>query len=117
MSNEIKILYNANCSKSRKTLKLLLDRNITPVIVDYLNEPIVLELIEEILFKLNKGPRDIMRKKELQYTKNNIDNKNLGSSELIELMLKYPILIERPIVLANNKAIICRPPERVIEIL
>ncbi len=75
------------------------------------------EKLKEILAQLGYLPRDLMRKKEEVYTELDLDNPSLSDDSLIDFMIKHPILIERPIVLANGKAALGRPPERVLEIL
>ncbi|MCG8324656.1 MAG: arsenate reductase (glutaredoxin), partial [Thiotrichales bacterium] len=86
-------------------------------IIEYLKTPPAEDEIRDILGKLNLSPRDLMRRKEAEYRDNDLDNDNLSDEELIGAMIANPILIERPIVLANNKAAIGRPPESVLEIL
>ena len=113
----ITIYHNPKCSKSRQTLELLVKQGIKPVINEYLKIPPTAEKIKEILKKLGYAPRDLMRKKEDAYTEHNLDNPSLSDDELIEFMIKHPVLIERPILLANEKAAIGRPPEQVLEIL
>ena len=113
----VTIYHNPKCSKSRQTLELLVKQGIKPVINEYLKIPPTAEKIKEILKKLGYTPRDLMRKKEGAYTEHNLDNPSLSGDDLIEFMIKHPVLIERPIVLANEKAAIGRPPEQVLEIL
>ena len=113
----ITIYHNPKCSKSRQTLELLVKQGIKPIINEYLKIPPTAEKIKEILKKLGYAPRDLMRKKEDAYTKHSLDNASLSGDDLIEFMIKNPVLIERPIVLANEKAAIGRPPEQVLEIL
>ena len=111
------IYHNPKCSKSRQTVELLVKQGIKPVLNEYLKVPPTVEKIKEILSKLGYAPRDLMRKKEDTYNEYNLDNPTLSDDDLIEFMVKHPILIERPIVLANEKAAIGRPPEQVLEIL
>ena len=113
----ITIYHNPKCSKSMKTLELLVKQGIKPAINEYLKIPPTAEKIKEILKKLGYAPRDLMRKKEDAYTEHNLNNPSLSGDDLIEFMIKHPVLIERPIVLANEKAAIGRPPEQVLEIL
>jgi arsenate reductase (glutaredoxin) len=112
------ILYhNTKCSKSCQTLDLLRERGIMPDIIEYLKSPPNAEKLQEILNLLDLMPRDLMRMKEDVYAKFGLDDPSLSKAELIDFMVKYPILIERPILLANGKAAIGRPPEKVLEIL
>lgn len=111
------IYHNPNCSKSRQTLELLEKQGIAPTIIEYLKTPPTKEKLKEILAQLGFSPRDLLRKKEDEYAALDLDNSSLSDDELIDFMIKHPILIERPIVLANGKAALGRPPERVLEIL
>lgn len=111
------IYHNPRCSKSRQTLQLLRDNNIEPTIVLYLDTPLTKAALKKLLQQLNMSPRDIMRKNEPVYKALNLDDKALADSALINAMIENPILIERPIVINGDKAIIGRPPEKVLEIL
>jgi arsenate reductase (glutaredoxin) len=113
----VTVYHNPNCSKSRQTIELLVKQGIKPVLKEYLKTPPTVEEIKEILRKLGCAPRDLMRKKESTYTKHDLENPSLSDDSLIEFMIKHPILIERPIVLANEKAAIGRPPEQVLKII
>ena len=113
----VTIFHNPRCTKSRQTLELLIKQGIKPVINQYLITPPTVEKIKEILRKLGYAPRDLMRKKEDVYVEHNLDSQTLSDDYLIDCMIKHPILIERPIVLTNEKAAIGRPPEKVLEIL
>lgn len=111
------IYHNPRCSKSRATLQLLEQRGITPLVVEYLNQPPTAEQLRQILDLLSKTPREIMRRKEAEYLANNLDDSDLSDDELIAAITENPKLLERPIVLANGKAAIGRPPEDVLDIL
>ena len=111
------IFHNPKCSKSRQTLELLKEKGITPAIVEYLKTPPTAETLKDILTQLGMAPRDLMRKKEDIYTELKLDDSSLSDDALIDVMVKHPILIERPIVLANGKAALGRPPELVLDIL
>ena len=111
------LYHNSKCSKSRQTLDLLRDRGIVPDIIEYLKSPPSAEKLQEILGLLGLMPRELMRRKEDVYTECGLDNESLSEADLIDFMVKHPILIERPIVLTNGKAAIGRPPEKVLEIL
>lgn len=111
------IFHNPRCSKSRQTLELLEKQGITPTVIEYLKTPPTGKKLEEILTLLGLAPRDLMRRKEALYAECELDNPALSDDDLIGFMIKHPILIERPIVLANGKAALGRPPEKVLEIL
>ena len=113
----IKIYHNPRCTKSRETLQLLESKGIKPEVVEYLKHPPTAAELQDILKKLGIKPRELIRTKEPEYKENGLDDKSLSDAELIEAMLRIPKLIERPIVLANDKAAIGRPPENVLAIL
>lgn len=113
----VKIYHNPRCQKSRQALQLLNERNIEPVVIEYLKNPPSVEELNELLQLLGIEPRQLMRTKEAEYKENGLDNENLDRQSLLEAMVKLPKLIERPIVIANGKAIIGRPPEAVLTLL
>ena len=113
----ITIYHNPKCSKSRQTLELLKENGITPTVIEYLKTPPTAETLKAILGQLGMAPRDLMRKKEDVYAELKLDNPSLSDDALIGFMIAHPILIERPIVLANGKAALGRPPEQVLDIL
>ncbi|HIG07681.1 MAG: arsenate reductase (glutaredoxin) [Methylococcales bacterium] len=114
---KVTIYHNPRCSKSRQTLQLLQDQGIEPEIIKYLETPLNAEEISSILTKLAIEPRALLRKSEPDYKSAGLNDTSLDSEALIRAMAEYPKLIERPIVLANNKAAIGRPPENVLTIL
>ncbi|MCJ8314483.1 MAG: arsenate reductase (glutaredoxin) [Saccharospirillaceae bacterium] len=111
------IYHNPRCSKSRQTLALLEANNITPEIVLYLETPPTKSTLKKIIQQLNISPRELLRKGEESYKTNSLKNKELTDEQLIDFMLEFPKLIERPIVIHNNKAVLGRPPENVLEII
>ena len=113
----VTIYHNPKCSKSRQTLELLGEKGITPTIIEYLKNPPTAEQLKEILSQLRIAPRDLMRKKEDAYEELRLENPSLTDKDLIGFMVDHPILIERPIVVANGKAALGRPPEQVLDIL
>ncbi len=113
----VKIYHNPRCSKSRLTLQLIQKQGIEPEIIEYLKTPPTASELEDILQKLDMQPRELMRKNEAEYKATGMDNTELNSQQLVKGMVDSPKLIERPIVLANGKAAIGRPPEAVLEIL
>jgi len=113
----ITIYHNPRCSKSRETLQLLKNHGIEPVIIEYLKSPPSAEELDSILQKLGMEPRELMRTKEAEYKELGLADKSLDRLALIDAMIKHPILIERPIVVANGKAAIGRPPEAILSIL
>ena len=113
----VTIYHNPQCSKSRATLQVLEEKKIEPTIVEYLKTPPDARTLDELLTKLGMEPRDLMRKHEAEYKDNNLDNESLSRDELIQAMIDFPKLIERPIVVSNGKVAIGRPLENVLDIL
>ena len=111
----MEILHNPRCSKSRATLNIILENNIQPNIRLYLDDPLSVEEIRNLLIKLDTTADQIVRKNEEVYKKLNL--KDSDQELLIENISKNPILLERPIVVKGEKAIIGRPPENVMKLL
>lgn len=114
---KVTIYHNPRCSKSRQTLELLYQQGIEPEIIEYLKTPPDKSTLKKILKLLNIKPRELMRKREPAYKEAGLENDGLNDDQLLTALLENPILIERPIVLANGKATIGRPPESVLTIL
>ncbi len=113
----VTIYHNPRCSKSRQTLALLQEKGIEPEIIEYLKTPPDADTLKKLLKLLDMQPRDLMRKKEAPYKALSLADESLSDDDLIRAMVENPILIERPIVVANGKAAIGRPPESVLDIL
>tara|TARA_B100000902_G_C27218039_1_gene868089 strand:- start:93 stop:446 length:354 start_codon:yes stop_codon:yes gene_type:complete len=116
IKKEVVIFHNPRCSKSRKALDILQENGISPKIVQYLKKPPTKEEISLILQKLNKEPIDIIRKNETFY-KENLKSLSLDREGWIETLSKHPILIERPIIIRGEKAVLGRPPENVLKLI
>ncbi|MGD2053020.1 MAG: arsenate reductase (glutaredoxin) [Gammaproteobacteria bacterium] len=117
MTSAIKIFHNPRCSKSRQTMQLIESIGFIPEVIEYLKQPPGYDELAEVLGLLGMEPRELMRSGEKAYQENNLDDPGLSREDLIKAMIDNPILIERPIVIHNGKAIIGRPPEKVREIL
>ena len=113
---DVTIYHNPRCSKSRQALQLLRDQGIEPTIVEYLKQPPDAPHIERLLNMLGMNPRELMRKSEEEYRALGLDNPELSPAMLIKAMADYPVLLERPIVVAYGKAVVGRPPEKVLDI-
>ncbi len=114
---EAKIFYNPDCNTCRTTMGLLRSANVDAEVVEYLKEPPSAEQIKEILALLGVGPRALLRTKEPAYREEGLDDLSIDDDAIITAMVKHPVLIQRPIVIANGKAVIGRPPEKVFDIL
>ena len=110
----IKIFHNPRCSKSRQTLTILEDNGIDVDIIEYLKESPNKETLLQIINLLDIKPRDLIRKGETVYKEKHLNRENLTDDDLLQFMVDNPILIERPIVYDDNRAIIGRPPENVL---
>ena len=112
----MKYYHNPRCSKSRQGLEILNKERIFPEIINYINNPITFEGLKLIISKLDIVPESLIRKNEPIY-KENFKNKSLSSIDCIQAMIDYPKLMERPILEIDDKAIIGRPPERLLELI
>ncbi|MCW8924126.1 MAG: arsenate reductase (glutaredoxin) [Gammaproteobacteria bacterium] len=112
-----RIYLNPNCSKCRSSMQLLDDKGINPDVTEYLNKPPSVEELNEILDLLSMEPRELMRQHEAPYKALNLADESLSRDALIQAMVDNPILIERPIVIHNGRAVIGRPPEKILDIL
>ena len=114
--SEITIWHNPRCSKSRQTLQLLKDNGHNPEVVEYVNSAPDRTQILQALVKLGLSAHDLIRTGEAIYKELGL-SKETPDKVLVQAMHEHPILIERPVVFANDKASIGRPPEDVLEIL
>ena len=112
----VQIYHNPRCSKSRQALALLEEKGVQAEVVEYLKTPPTSEELKDILQKLGKSPMQLMRKGEADF-KEHVKGKELDDEALIALMIAYPKLIERPIVINGDRAALGRPPESVLDIL
>ncbi len=112
----MKIYHNPRCRKSRETLQLIEDRGQKPEIIEYLKTPPSKAELTHLIKLLGIEPMDLIRKGEEEF-KTHYKGKSLSDDGWIEAMITHPKLIERPIVVLGNKAILGRPPENVLELL
>jgi len=112
-NNDTLMYHNSRCSKSRKTLQLLEDRGETPIVVEYLKDPPSEQRLKQLVKLLGY---DILRTAEPEYQQSGL-SQDSTHDEIVAAITRYPKLLQRPIVVKNEKAIIGRPPENVLEIL
>ena len=117
MNKEIIFYHNPKCSKSRKVLEIIKSKNIEPTIILYLKNKLSKTEVKNLVSKLGLPIRDILRTGEDEYKNNNLKNKNLSDNKLIEFLIKFPKLLQRPIIIKKNKAIIGRPPKNILKLL
>lgn len=113
----IKIFHNPNCGTSRKALGMIRDSGIEPTIVEYLKTPPTREELAELLAAMQMPARSLLRRKEALYSELNLDDPTLSEAQLIDAMVAHPVLIERPIVVTPKGVRLCRPAEKVLEVL
>jgi arsenate reductase (glutaredoxin) len=113
----ITLYHNPRCSKSREALALLQAQGLSPNIMLYLETPINSTQIEQLLKKLNISARELLRKNEEVYRELQLQDTSITEADLIDSMVKNPKLIERPIFVNGDKAVIGRPPENVLAII
>ncbi|WP_372830189.1 arsenate reductase (glutaredoxin) [Psychrobacter maritimus] len=111
------IFHNPKCGTSRNTLAIMQASGETPEVVEYLKTPPSREYLVELLALMHITPRELIRSKENVYSEIGLDNPTLTDAQLIDAMIAHPILINRPIVVTNKGAALCRPSERVFELL
>lgn len=109
------VYHNPRCSKSRLALQYLDAQGKSYDVVEYLKEIPTAEELDQILVKLGMNPQELLRKNETDF-KEHFKGKELSRMQWIEAMLAYPKLIERPIVIKGNKAIVARPTEKIVEL-
>jgi arsenate reductase len=114
---ELTIFHNPRCSKSRQTLALLEARGLKLQVIEYLATPPDAATLNRLIRMLGVSARDLIRKGEPEYRALGLDNPALDDAALVAAMAEHPRLIERPIVVAGNRARIGRPPETVLELL
>lgn len=114
---QVTVYHNPRCSKSRATLKLLEQRGIEPVVIEYLQDPPDARTIARLAGKLGVSVRELVRRDEPAWKELGVDPDQADDALLLETLTRHPILIQRPIVVAGERARIGRPPEAVCEIL
>jgi arsenate reductase (glutaredoxin) len=113
----MRLYHNPRCSKSRAALELLRARDLQVEVVEYLQDPPSPETLREVLACLGIAPRDLLRSGEAEYQSLGLDAPDIGDDALVSAMSAHPRLIERPIFVCGGRAVIGRPPERVLDLL
>ena len=115
--SELTLYHNPRCSKSHGALELLEARGLAPTVVRYLETPPSAAEMRTLLGKLGLSARQLLRSGEEEYQTLGLADAGLSEDQLIEAMVAHPRLIERPILVVGDKAVVGRPPEKVLEIL
>ena len=111
------IFHNPNCGTSRNTLAIMKASGEVPEVVEYLKTPPTRARLVELLAQMQISPRELLRSKEAVNDEPGLDNPELSDDHIIDAMIAHPILINRPIVVTNKGTALCRPSERVFELL
>ena len=111
------IFHNPKCGTSRNTLAIMKASGENPEVIEYLKTPPSRDYLVELLAKMNLSPRELLRSKEPINDELGLDNPEVSDDQIIDAMIAHPILINRPIVVTNKGAALCRPSERVFELL
>ncbi|WP_193074420.1 arsenate reductase (glutaredoxin) [Pseudomonas sp. FME51] len=111
------IYHNPACGTSRNTLAMIEASGETPEVIEYLISPPTRERLLELLALMELPPRELLRRKGTPYDELNLDDPALGDDQLVDAMIAHPILINRPIVVTDKGARLCRPSERVLDLL
>lgn len=114
---DLTLYHNPRCSKSRGALELLESRGLQPTVVRYLETPPNADELRTLLGKLGISARELLRKGEDEYRELGLADASISEAQLIEAMVNHPRLIERPILVAGDRAVVGRPPEKILELL
>lgn len=116
MTDPVRIYHNPRCSKSRSACAILAEKGIQAKVVEYLKSPPSRDELVALIAKLGLPPGDIVRTNEIIF-KNEYNGREMNDDDWIDAMVAHPILMERPIVVVGDRAVVGRPPERVLELL
>ena len=114
---KITIYHNPNCGTSRTVLGMLRERGLDPEVVEYLKTPPGRVVLQDLLSKMRMTPRELLRRRGTPFDELGLDNPDLSDDALLDALEAHPILMERPIVVAPGGARVCRPADRLLEIL
>ena len=117
MDDGITIYHNPRCSNSRAALALLQARGLAPRIVEYLTTPLDRAHLQTLVAATGVPLRELLRSKEAVYQELGLDDPACSEDQLLDAVLQHPVLLNRPIVVTPQGALLCRPPERVLELL
>lgn len=115
-SGDVEIWHNPRCSKSRQTLALIEAQGISPEVVKYLDVPLTQKRLKAVIDKLGITPWALLRRKEAEFKATGL-TADSSAAAIIKAMIAEPKLIERPIVIRGERAVLGRPPENVLELL
>ena len=117
MSHHVSIYHNPACGTSRNTLALIRHAGIEPEVIEYLKTPPTKDRLRQLVQAMGLSVRDLLREKGTPYAELKLNDPALSDEQLLDFMLQHPILINRPIVATPLATALCRPSERVLELL
>jgi arsenate reductase len=115
--SEITIYHNSACTTSRKVLGMIRDAGTEPHVIEYLKTPPTRTVLVDLLRRVGLTPRELMRRRGTPYQELGLDDPAKSDDDLIDAIMAHPILMERPVVVGPSGVRLCRPPERVREVL
>jgi arsenate reductase (glutaredoxin) len=113
----VTIYHNPACGTSRNVLAMIRERGVEPKIIEYLKTPPSAAKLKSLLAQMEISARDLLRKRGTPYDELGLDDPKWSEAELVDFMVKHPILIERPVVETSKGTRLCRPKEKALEIL
>lgn len=113
----VQLIHNPKCSKSRQAKDLLAEKGVAFEVREYLKTPLTKAELADLAKKLGVKPRDMLRTKEDAYKERGLDREGVSDDQILAAMAEEPVLLERPIVVKGNRAVIGRPTEKILEIL
>lgn len=116
MAERVTIYHNPRCSKSRQALALLREHGVEPTVVEYLREPPTKTAVTGLLRKIGGEPHDLLRRREAPYRELGL-GPGASRATIAAAIARHPILMERPVVVRGDRAVIARPPERALDLL
>jgi arsenate reductase len=117
MATELTIYHNPNCGTSRKVLGMLRESGVEPRVIEYLKTPPSRAELLQLLASMDMTPRQLLRRKGTPFDELGLDDPAKSDAELIDAILAHPILMERPVVVTDKGVRVCRPAEKVMELL
>ncbi|MEL7049594.1 MAG: arsenate reductase (glutaredoxin) [Pseudomonadota bacterium] len=114
---KVTIYHNPKCGTSRNTLAMIRQSGVEPDVIEYLKTPPTRAKLVDLIADMGISVRDLIRQKGTPYAELGLDNNALGDEALIDAMMEHPILINRPIVITSKGTALCRPSEKVLELL
>lgn len=117
MTSDVVIYHNPDCGTSRNALAMIRNAGIEPHVIEYLKTPPARALLVQLIARAGLTPRDLLREKGTPHAALGLDDKALGDDSLLDAMLAHPILINRPLVVTPLGVALCRPSERVLDLL